>query len=369
MIGIDRRLIQHFDWVLFAITALLITMGVFNLLSATHTGTTTEISPVAKRQLVAIALGVAILLICLLLDYRLLERLAYPLYGFGLLLVASTLVLAPVIRGSQSWLVFGPLRIQPAEIMKLALVIMLARLFHHHPPASMSRLRDFWRPGLVVALPVALILMQRDMGVAVLTLLIGATYLPFVTISRRAWLGVILLGVAAFTGLWNFGLAAYQRGRILDFLNPARDPLASGYQAIQSTIAVGSGGFWGKGYLEGTQTQLRFLPTQHTDFAFSVLAEEWGFFGSIFTLLLYLGLLLWGIRVALNSKEGFGAMLAVGIVGTLFWPAAINVAMVLGLAPVIGVPLPFFSYGGSVMLASLIGVGLLLNISMRRYMF
>ena len=164
-------------------------------------------------------------------------------------------------------------------------------------------------------------------------------------------------------------MASHQRSRILDFIDPGRDPLDSGYQAIQSTIAVGSGGLLGKGYMEGTQTQLRFLPTQHTDFAFSVLAEEWGFVGSAAVLMTYLFMLLWGLFIARNSKESFGAMLAVGLVGVLFWPAAINVAMVLGLAPVIGVPLPFFSYGGSSLLASLIAVGLLLNVSMRRYMF
>jgi rod shape determining protein RodA len=152
-------------------------------------------------------------------------------------------------------------------------------------------------------------------------------------------------------------------------VDPGRDPLASGYQVIQSTIAVGSGGLFGKGWLEGTQTQLRFLPTQHTDFVFSVLAEEWGLLGSLFVLGLFVALLSWGLVIARNSKDNFGALLAVGCVALLFWPACINVAMVLGLAPVIGVPLPLFSYGGSGLLASLATIGLLLNVSMRRYMF
>ncbi len=175
--------------------------------------------------------------------------------------------------------------------------------------------------------------------------------------------------MVGLVSLWMFGLAPYQQRRILDVIDPGRDPLASGYQAIQSRIAVGSGGLLGEGYLEGTQTQLHFLPTQHTDFAFSVLAEEWGFVGSCAVLFLYLTLMLWGLRVARNSKDSFGAMLAVGMVGMIFWPLVLNIGMVLGLAPVIGVPLPLFSYGGSALVTSLVGLGLLMNVSMRRYVF
>ncbi len=369
MLRIDRRLIQNFDWVLLGLMVILISMGIANLMSATHAQAGEGLAPEVRRQLLAVSLGSVGMLICLFVDYRILERLAMPFYFLSLALVGSTLFLAPVIHGSQSWLVFGPVRLQPAEVMKLGLVVALARSFHHQPAGELRLLRELWKPGLLLAAPVGMILLQRDMGVAVLTLLIGASYLPFARIQTRSWVAFGTAVIAALVALWNFGLESYQRGRILDFVDPARDPLASGYQAIQSTIAVGSGGFFGKGYLEGTQTQLRFLPTQHTDFAFSVLAEEWGFLGSAFTLLLYLLFLIWGLRIALHSKEGFGSVLAVGLVGALFWPAVINIAMVLGLAPVIGVPLPFFSYGGSSMLISMIAAGLLLNVSMRRYMF
>ena len=159
-----------------------------------------------------------------------------------------------------------------------------------------------------------------------------------VRVRMLSWAGVAAVGVVGLVALWNFGLKDYQQQRILDFIDPSRDPLSSGYQAMQSRIAIGSGGIFGKGWLEGTQTQLRFLPTQHTDFAYSVLAEEWGFVGSVAALATYLAMLLWGLWIARNSRDGFGAMLAVGLVGALFWPAVINVAMVLGLAPVIGVP-------------------------------
>jgi rod shape determining protein RodA len=365
----SRRLLQNFDWLLLLLTAALVSMGIANLVSATHGTASGDLSPEVRRQLLSVGLGAVGLALALLFDPRRLERLALPAYFASNLLLASTLVLAPMTRGNSSWLSFGPVRLQPSEFAKVGLIMALAWTFHRHPPQEIRRLRDLWRPGLVIALPVGLIVLQKDMGVALLTLLVGATYLPFLRIPWRAWAGVALAAAAGLAGLWSFVLAEYQRKRILDFIDPGRDPLASGYQAIQSKIAVGSGGLLGKGYLAGTQTQLRFLPTQHTDFIFSVLAEEWGFAGSAIVLGLYLALLLWGLVVARRSKDGFGAMLAVGVVGALFWPALINIAMVLGLAPVIGVTFPLFSYGGSSLIASLICVGLLLNVSMRRFMF
>ena len=369
MASIDRRSLQHFDWLLLSLVVGVIAIGLATLYSATLAGASSGLPGELRRQLLALGLGATAGAVALTIDYRRMERLAPLVYVGSLLLVASTLVLAPVTRGSRSWLIYGPFSLQPAELAKLGLVLMLARHFHRNPPGEIRRVRDLWAPALIAALPVGLIVLQRDMGVAVLTLLVAATYLPFVRIPWRAWAGLAACGVAGFAGLWRFVFQDYQRERILDFVDPSRDPLASGYQAIQSKIAIGSGGLLGKGYLEGTQTQLQFLPTQHSDFIFSVLAEEWGFVGCMVLLTLYLGMLLWGLVVASHSKDGFGAMLAVGVVGMLFWPAAINVAMVLGLAPVIGVPLPLVSYGGSQLLANLIGLGLLMNVSMRRYIF
>jgi rod shape determining protein RodA len=369
VLRVDRRLLQNIDGVLLGLVAFLLAIGFANLFSATHADAADGISPLVRRQLAALVVAGVAFLATVMLDYRRFERLAIPIYFATLALLGVTLLVAPVTRGSQSWLVFGSLRFQPSEVAKLALVLMLARHFHHAPPGEIRRLRQLWRPALIAAAPVGLIVLQRDMGVAVLTLLVAVTYLPLARIPWRAWLGVAAAGVVALALVWQFALEPYQRGRILDFLDPGRDPLDSGYQALQSTIAVGSGGLLGKGWLEGTQTHLRFLPTQHTDFVFSVLAEEWGFAGATLVLVTYLTLLLWGLVIARRSKESFGAMLAIGLVGCLFWPAAINVAMVLGLAPVIGLPLPFFSYGGSALVAALVAVGLLLNISMRRFVF
>jgi rod shape determining protein RodA len=365
MIGIDRRSVQHFDWVVVTLAFALVAIGFVNLLSSTHA--VGELSAEARRQLMSLGLGVVGLIVTASIDYRHFERLALPAYVASLLLLGATLVLAPMTRGSQSWLLEG--RLQPAELAKVGMILALSRYFSRNPPGEIQALRDLIRPGLIIGGPVALILLQRDMGVALLTLLIGCTYLGFVRIPWRAWLGVGMLGVAALAAAWFFVFQPYQRERILDVIDPGRDPLASGYQVNQSLIAIGSGGMVGKGWMEGTQTQLRFLPTQHTDFAFSVLAEEWGFIGSVFVLGIYLSFLLWGLVVARNSKDGFGAMLAIGVVGIFFWPAVLNVGMVVGLAPVIGVPLPFIAYGGSALVACLIAVGLLLNVSIRRYVF
>lgn len=365
MFGIDRRLVQNFDGSLFLLVASIVAIGIFNLASATHIDD--ELTGEVRRQLISLGLGGVALFVAVAVDYRHFERFALPAYGVCVVLLAATLVFAPVTRGSQSWLFGG--RLQPSELAKLGLILALARHFCRNPPSEIHRLRELARPCLIAAIPVGLIVAQRDMGVALLTLLIGATYISMVRIPWRSWLGVAVVGVAALITLWMFVLAPYQQRRILDVVDPGRDPLASGYQAMQSRIAIGSGGLLGAGYRAGTQTQLRFLPTQHTDFAFSVLAEEWGFVGSVAVLTLYLTLMLWGLRIARSSKDGFGAMLALGIVGTLFWPVVLNIGMVLGIAPVIGVPLPLFSYGGSALVTSLVGLGMLMNISMRRYVF
>ncbi len=365
MLGVDRRAIQNFDWMLFLLVFGLVVIGMLNLWSSTHVevGMSSEV----RRQLVSLGIGFAAFVVTMLVDYRHFERFAWPAYLISVALVALTLVVAPMTRGSQSWLLEG--RIQPAELAKIGMILALARHFHRNPAGEIRSVRELVKPAGIIALPVGLIVLQRDMGVALLTLLIGSTYLAFVRIPLRAWFGMAVVGAAALASAWFFVLAPYQRDRILDVVDPGRDPLASGYQVNQSRIAIGSGGLIGKGFMEGTQTQLRFLPTQHTDFAFSVWAEEWGFLGSVFVLGVYVFLLLWGLLVARAAKDGFGAMLAVGVVGFLFWPAVLNIGMVLGLAPVIGVPLPFISYGGSALVVGLVAVGLLMNVSVRRWVF
>lgn len=363
---VDRGRGQHFDWVLAGMVLLLMGMGITNLVSAAASGVEGG-SDIVSRQMLVMALGLVVIAIVVVIDYRHYDRFAYLLYGSTVALLLLTLAVAEETRGARAWLFGG--RFQPSELAKIGMVLALARWFGRNPPSTIHRLRDLLVPGLIVAIPVGLIVAQKDLGVAVLTLLIGLTLLPMVHVPLRAWVSLAMLGAAGLAALWMYGLKPYQQERILGFLDPTRDPLSSGYQQMQSKIAVGSGGLFGTGWQEGTQTQFRFLPTQHTDFAFSVLAEEWGFVGSMVALGTYAAMLLWGLLIARSSKDAFGAVLAIGLVGTLLWPAAINVAMVLGLAPVIGVPLPLFSYGGSALLSTSIVIGLLLNVSMRRYVF
>jgi rod shape determining protein RodA len=363
---VDRKRGQHFDWMLAGLVLTLVGMGLVNLVSAAASGVEGG-SDIVGRQVMVLGIGAVLVGVVVFIDYRHFDRFAYAIYAVAVGLLLLTLAIAEETRGARAWLFSG--RIQPSEFAKLGMVLALAHYFGRNPPADVRRLRDLFVPAALVAIPVGLIVLQKDLGVAVLTLLIGLTVLPLVNVPLRAWFGIGLLGAAGLAAVWLYGLRDYQQERILGFLDPSRDPLSSGYQQLQSKIAVGSGGLLGTGWQEGTQTQLRFLPTQHTDFAFSVLAEEWGFIGSALVLSVYALMLLWGLLIARNSKDTFGAVLAIGLVGTLLWPAAINVAMVLGLAPVIGVPLPLFSYGGSALLSAVLAIALLLNISMRRYVF
>ncbi len=368
MPAVDRRLIQNFEWPLLGLAAALVALGIVNLISAAPEQTE-GIPATAWRQLGWLPLALGSMVAVMIPDYRRLERLAFPLYLAIVALLVAVLLFAPVVKGSQRWLVLGPVRMQPAELAKLGLVVLCARILSRRANAPDLRLRDLLLPGLLIAIPIALVLREPDLGTALLMSLIAVSYLPFSKIRSQslAWLGAAALA-AAGTG-WFFVLHDYQKARVLTFLDPGRDPLGSAYHAIQSQIAVGSGGLLGRGWMSGSQSQLDFLPEQQTDFVFSVLAEEWGFAGAALVLLLLLALIVRGLVIARASKDLFGCYLGIGVVAFLFWPAVINVGMVIGLAPVVGVALPLLSYGGSALVTSMVGIGLLMNVSMRRYLF
>jgi rod shape determining protein RodA len=262
----------------------------------------------------------------------------------------------------------GPISFQPSELAKISILMMLAKFFTEKGGYGDYRLRDLWRPFVLIAIPCGLILKEPDLGTALVLAAVSFSVILFVKINWKSLVILILLALSVSPFVW-FSLKPYQQKRILTFLRPETDPLGSGYHISQSKIAIGSGQFWGKGFLQGTQTRLHFLPEQHTDFAFSVLAEEWGFIGSCLVLVLYLLLILWGLAIAKNSKDNFGSILAVGIVAMIFWQVAINVGMVTGLLPVVGIPLLLFSYGGSSFITTMAAMGILMNISMRRFMF
>lgn len=366
---IDRRLLQNFEWPLFALALVLAAMGVLNLVSAAPGGIEQGLPGFALRQLVWLGIGLGGLLVVLLPDYRRLERLAVPIYLGTVALLVAVLLWAPIINGSQRWLDLGFARLQPSELAKVAMIVLFSRLLARRTSAREMGLLDLAGPAVLIAVPAALVLKQPDLGT---TLVIGAVSCSYLLVARVRLASLVTLtlgGIAAAIGAWLFFLHDYQKERVLTFLDPERDPLGSAYHAIQSQIAIGSGGMFGKGFLRGPQTQLDFLPEQQTDFVFSVLGEEWGFVGAAVVLLTYLGLVLRGLQIAHVSKDRFGTYLAMGVVALFFWAGAINVGMVIGVLPVVGVPLPMFSYGGSSLLTCMIAIGLLMNVSMRRYLF
>ena len=341
-------------------------MGLVNLYSAGYNRG--EGTPLYIKQIYWLTVGLALMVMTLFYDYRHLEKLSYTIYVISILTLVGVMVAGKMVGGSRRWLPMGPFSFQPAELAKIAIILALATYFNRRPRLDSMRLKDLVGPGLLVLIPVGLIIKQPDLGSGILVGLVAASMILFVGVNWRPLTGLALSLVLCSPVIWGF-LKDYQRQRVLTFLNPEKDPLGAGYHILQSMIAVGSGQFWGKGFLQGTQSHLRFLPEQHTDFAFSVFAEEWGFVGCLAVVFLYLLLILWGLHIASRCNDHFGSLVAVGVTAMLFWHIVINMGMVIGLFPVVGVPLPLFSYGGTSMITSMTGVGLLLSISMRRFMF
>ncbi|MBW1918003.1 MAG: rod shape-determining protein RodA [Deltaproteobacteria bacterium] len=361
---IDRRLIHNFDWFLLGLVLVIVSLGILNLYSAGLSQAARQDTPLYIKQLYWLGFGFGLMLMTLLFDYRNLEKVAYPLFWLTVVLLVLVLVFGKVVSGSQRWLPLGPLSFQPSELTKLAIILALARHFSPREQLDPLNLRELLVPFILALIPFALVVKQPDLGTAFLIALIAATMVLFVGVRWQILmaLGASLLLLSPL--LWHF-LKDYQKQRILTFLNPDDDPLGAGYHIIQSKIAVGSGLLWGKGFLQGTQSKLNFLPEQHTDFVFSVFAEEWGFAGSFFLLLLYILLILWGLQISRACKERFGNLLALGLIAMIFWQIFINISMVTGMLPVVGITLPLFSYGGSSLISTLISIGLLLNIRMR----
>ena len=361
---IDRRLLENFDWRFLVLVLALAGIGILNLGSAALE------SGLWKTQAFFLLLGLGAMTAALVLDYRDFEGWSPFLYLGCLGLLVLVHFFGEEVRNSRSWFHYGFARLQPSELSKIGLILLLARFYHRDKTGRPSTLRELALPLALVGLPAASVALEPDMGTALIILLLGGTMLLFMGIERRTLLLLAALGVLSVYPAWHYVLKPHQKARILTFVHPESDPLGVGYNLIQSKIAIGSGGAFGKGYLRGSQNQLRFLPEQHTDFALSVWAEEWGFFlGVLPVMLLYALLIGWALAIARSAKDRLGVMLAFGVAALFFWHVLINIAMIVGLFPVIGVPLPFLSYGGSHLLTDMIGVGLLLNVRMRRYFF
>lgn len=360
----DRRLFSHFDFLLLFAVLLLCALGCLNLKSA---GSFSYDSSAAysSKQLFWILLGVFILFIVISIDYLKILKSSYFFHGVSLLLLVLVLFFGLSKYGSQRWLSVGGFSLQPSEIAKMTFILVLAHFFSEHLIRKSFSVKDFPVPFLLLFITVLPIYRQPDLGTAGIFFIIFFCMLVFLRIKRGLFFVFILISSFILPFVWFF-LKDYQKERIRFFLNPERDPLNAGYQLIQSKIAIGSGGLLGKGFMQGTQSHLRFLPEQHTDFVFSVWAEEWGFIGCFFLLFIVFFIIYRGLSIAFSCKNFYGSFLALGITFLFFWQVLINVFMTLGLFPVVGVPFPFFSYGGSAMITNFIGVALLLNIGMRK---
>jgi rod shape determining protein RodA len=284
---------------------------------------------------------------------------AFPIYAAVLLMLVLVEMLGFVGKGAQRWLDVGPVRLQPSEFMKPAIVLVLARFYDLLPPADIRRWRGIWPAALLLGLPFAFVLIQPDMGTALMVLFIGATVMFVAGLPWWLFAGALAALAVAAPAAYAF-MHEYQRKRVLIFLDPESDPLGSGYHITQSKIAIGSGGLFGKGYLQGSQSHLDYLPEGHTDFVFSAMVEEWGFAGGLVLILAFALLIRWGMRVAAKAKTRFAQLAAAGLSATIFFYVAINLMMVMGLAPVVGVPLPLVSSGGSAVMTVMLCIGLLM---------
>jgi rod shape determining protein RodA len=360
--GIDRRFVYNVDWVLLGATLALALVGVAMVSSATHSGRSPDLY---LKQLALVGVGTLGLVAAATVDYRRLADRAVLLYVLSVVALLYVLRFGPVIAGTRRWILVGGFQLQPSELVKLAAAVFVAKVFSEYRQETLG-LRDVALPGAAVALLSVLIAREPDLGTAacLVPLFLVVAFLAGLRMRAVAGLAAVMLLLAALT--WPF-LKDYQKTRIYTFLDPSLDPRGAGYQKIQSQIAVGSGGLMGRGFREGSQAQLGYLPARHTDFIFSVLAEEAGFVGVVVALGLYL-LVLWRmLETARLARDRLGAFLVAGLAGSFAFQVVYNVAMVAGLVPVKGLPLPLMSYGGSSVLSSLMGVGLVLSVRMRRF--
>ena len=363
---VDRRLLIGFDWVLVGVVFALGAVGIVNLYSAASSFPSTP--PIYLKQLYWFLIGLGVMGVISVIGYHRLCWMSYLLYAVVVGLLAAVLVWGKVVGGARRWLVLGPVVLQPSEPARLVLVLVLAYYLHRREDPGPLGLGGLMVPVGLVLVPVALIAKEPDLGTSILCLLIAGSVILVNGVRLRTLLTIGAGLIPAVSVGWSF-LKDYQKKRIFSFLNPESDPLGAAYHLIQSKIAVGSGGFMGKGFMAGTQSQLHFLPEQHTDFAFSVLAEEWGFVGAVVVLGLVALLVYRGLVHAMRAKDRAGMLCVVGAVAMIFWPAVINIGMVIGLFPVVGIPLPFISYGGSSLVTTMAAVGLIEAVATRRYFF
>jgi rod shape determining protein RodA len=369
---------DNIDWPLLAAVLLIAVIGVVNLYSATSVARGGR-ADLYVTQIYGLVAGGIAATAAAAIDYRHFERLGYLIYGGGILLLLLVFILGRDIHGAARWIDIGGkergFRFQPSEFMKIILAIALAKYLHDDPklpvgPGGGGRtLKDFIVPVILAGIPFALVAKQPDLGTSLILL---GIFVSIMALGKVRWQSLVTLAVGIAVAaplLWNYVLHDYQKRRVISFINPELDIRGANWHSHHARVAIGNGGLWGTGYMKGTQNHYLFIPEQHTDFPFPVFAEDWGFAGCLLLVALYTFLVIWGIRIASTAKDRFGAALAVGVTAMIFWHAFFNIGMVVGVLPVVGVTLPLFSYGGSSVTTILIGIGLLMNVSMRRYSF
>lgn len=349
-------------WGMLAAALLLCAVGLVTV----HSASAELATDYLPRQAIWVGVGLLVFLLAFSIDYQMLTKFSVGFYVFSLILLAMVLLLGQEAGGARSWLGVGALRLQPSEFAKIATALFLARYLASRPGRYL-RTHEIIMAGLIVLAPMVLVAMESDLGGAVMfvPMAVGMAWLAGIEWRFVAIVTVIMLLVGG--GMWVLAMQDYQKERVRTFLSPERDPLGAGYQLQQSKIAVGSGQFMGRGYQQGTQSQLRFLPARHTDFVFAVLAEEWGFLGVALVLVLYTVYIFNGARVAGRARDRVGILLVVGLLSAFGFHVLYNTAMVVGLVPITGIPLPFLSYGGSFTLANFIATGLILGVDFRRH--
>ncbi|MFZ4535869.1 rod shape-determining protein RodA [Propionivibrio sp.] len=352
------RLVGHIDGPLLTITLILMVFGLATVYSATYDANNRALS-----QLLNMTLGLAVMWAVAQLPPQKLMRFAVPLYVLGVILLVLVYLVGVKVNGARRWLPLGFIRIQPSEILKIAVPLMLAWYFHKYEAAL--KFRHYAIAGLLLIIPFALIAKQPDLGTAILVGAAGFYVIFFAGLPWKVIIGMVIAGASAAPFVWTM-LHDYQRKRILTLIDPTTDPLGSGYHIIQSTIAIGSGGSFGKGWLEGTQTHLEFIPERHTDFIFAVFSEERGLLGNSILVILYLLLIARGLMITANASTLFARVLGGSITLSFFTYAFVNMGMVSGILPVVGVPLPFMSYGGTALVTLFLGLGILMSIHSHR---
>lgn len=366
----ERGLLKKIDWPFAVMIFFLNIIGLINLFSATHGPLSLEVESLFISQIMWLMIGWSVFFILTFIDYQVVSRIAYLIYFLNLSAILYVTFFGKVALGAQRWIDLGFFRYQPSETMKLAMIIVLSKVFSQRAldPNGMG-FRQLAIPIILFAIPFGLIVEQPDLGTALMIAAISGTIILFMQVRKGILIAAVVLFAISLPVAWNYVLRDYQKARITNFLNPGNDPRNSGYNSIQSKIAVGSGKWVGKGFRQGTQSQLEFLPERHTDFIFSVLSEEFGFVGSMLTMIMFLILFSFGLRIASTARDKFGALLSVGVLSYMFWHMFVNIGMVIGLLPIVGVPLPLLSYGGSSMLTTMTGMGIISSVAYRRYIF